>query len=148
MADYLLFRDIAKAMAVGDGDRAAELIGNIDDAEMHEYHTYITAVFAAAVAHYFKDDSSPEAIRRFVDGMRHDYRKANPPLQALTMEGLLRAFFGEEHLMDEIDPNEQLRCEFLAIRKMVFDNDELRLGLDKLVADAEAMAREWLTDAT
>ncbi|MGH8879294.1 MAG: hypothetical protein ACRD0P_18445, partial [Stackebrandtia sp.] len=60
MADYQLLRDIARAISVGDGERADELIAKIPDDDELEYHTYITAVFSGFVGKYFEDDSSPD----------------------------------------------------------------------------------------
>lgn len=146
MAVNPLFRQIARAMALGDGDRAKGLIADIPDHEGHAYHTYMTAVFSCAVEHRFKDDNSQEAIRRFVEEMRHDYRTAEPPLKAFAMEGLLRAFFGEEHLMDEISADDQLRCELLAIRKIVHQSTHMKEHLDDYLTDAEGLAAEWTSE--
>lgn len=146
MASYPLFRQIAKAMALGDGDRAADLIDSVPDNEIDVYQTYITAVFAGAAGHRFDEDHSHEAIRQFVSEARLNFQSAQPPLKALVMEGLFRVLFGEEHLLDEITPDDQLRHQFLAIRKIVGQSDHMQEHLDEYLADAETLAKEWTSE--
>lgn len=133
-------------MAVGDSAQSDELIRAIRDGLDHEFHTYITALFSLLTAKYFENDSSPEALRRYVLELRHDFRTAEPPFKALAMEGLLRAFFGEDHLMSEIDASDQPECELMSIRKMVFDSPMISAALDRYLSDAETVAREWETE--
>ena len=143
MADNELFRQVVKAMALGDGDRAQVLNREISPDDRESFHTYVTAMFAGAAAHRFEHDQSREAIDQFVNEMRHDYRKADPAFKPLVMEGLLRALFGEEHLIDEISPEDQLRTQFLAIRKIVDQSDHMRERLDDYLTDAQALAEHW-----
>ncbi|MFD0556994.1 hypothetical protein FB566_2246 [Stackebrandtia endophytica] len=147
MTDYQLFRQIVGAMAVGEGSKASVLIDQIPDEQEPDFHTYVTAFFSTAVVQRFGESPGPDVLRTFVDEMRYDYRNAEPPLKPMSMEALLRAFYGEEHLLDEITPEEQLRCEFLAIRKIVHQSEEMRLRLDAYLADAETLAKEWAAEA-
>lgn len=144
MVDYRLFRDIVTQLAHGHGDAGRDLLTRIPDDQVHAYHTFVTGAYSVLTATYFAQDSGPEALRRFVDGMRHDYRRADPPLKTLVVEGLLRAFYGEDHLIDEIDPMDQLRHQLMAIRKMVFEDEALAADLDGHLAQAESLTRQWL----
>ena len=145
MADYQLFMQVGKAVAMGEGTKATGLIDQIPDNEQSAFHTYVTALFATAVVERFGESPGHDDLRRFVEEMRHDYRSADPSIKPMAMEALLRAFYGEEHLLDEVSPEEQLRCEFLAIRKIVHASADMRLRLDIYLADAEALAKDWAT---
>lgn len=145
MADFALFRDVMRAAALGDAERANQLDNRIEDADRSSYDIFVTAMFCGAVAHRFENDQSREAISRFVDEMRYDYRNAQPPVKPMAMEGTIRAVFGEEHLLDEIDGAEQLRHQFLAIRKIVHQSESMKSNLDGYLSDAEKLAREWMS---
>ncbi|ADD44059.1 hypothetical protein [Stackebrandtia nassauensis] len=145
MPSNQLFRETVKAMALGDGAKARELNEQIPDADREAYAIYVAAMFAGAAGHQFEADQSPEAIKRFVNEMRHDFRKADPPFQPLAMEGLFRVLFGEEHLLDEISPADQMRLQFLAIRKIVDQSDHMKQRLDDYLTDAETLAEQWMS---
>ncbi|MGH8792945.1 MAG: hypothetical protein ACRDXX_09895 [Stackebrandtia sp.] len=106
----------------------------------------MTAFFAGAAGHRFEHDQSHDAIHRFVSEARYDYRSADPPVKALVMEGLFRVLFGEEHLLNEISPEDQLRHQFLAIRKIVDQSEHMKERLDDYLADAETLARQWASE--
>jgi len=147
MTDYQLFRQIVGAMAVGEGRKASDLIDQVPDEQEPDLHTYVTAFFSTAVIQRLGESPDQSALRAFVDEMRHDYRNAEPPLKPMALEALLRAFYGEEHLLNEVTPQEQLHCEFLAIRKIVHQSEDMSLRLETYLADAETLAKEWAAEA-
>jgi len=146
MADFTLFRNVMRAAALGNSDRASELDDQIVEQDRGAYDIFVTAMFCGAVAHRFEADQGNAAISRFVDEMRYNYRNAQPPIRPLALEGTVRAVFGEEHLLDEIDGAEQLRHQFLAIRKIVHDSEHMKERMDDYLADAELLAKQWMSD--
>ncbi|HEU5128814.1 MAG TPA: hypothetical protein VFU12_12570 [Glycomyces sp.] len=106
----------------------------------------MTAMFCGAIEHRFTADQSHAAIKRFVDEMRYDYRNVQPPVQALVAEGLIRAVFGEDHLLDEISGQDQLRYQLLALRKIVDQSAEMRDRLEDYLTDAETLAAQWQSE--
>lgn len=137
------YRQILKAIALGDGEAANRLNSQLDEAGHQELFGYATAVLSVCLEQRFKDDSSPEAIRQFVEQMRHDFRNAEPPIKPLMLEALIRAFAGEEHLLEEIPVDEQANAQYPIIRKIVAESDELRNRLDDVLNDAEVLVRQW-----
>lgn len=140
----VLYRKTLKAAALGHAETANKLNEQMSDKDMNEYNVFVTAMFCGAVEHRFEDDQSRDAISRFVEEMRYDYRNLAPALKPLTVEGLIRAVFGEEHLLDEIDPLEQFRHQLLAIRKIVDQSDHMQQRIDDYLTDAETLTNEWL----
>lgn len=116
----------------------------MSDKDMNGYNVFVTAMFCGAVEHRFEDDQSRDEISRFVEEMRYDYQNLTPALKPLTVEGLIRAVFGEEHLLDEIDPLEQFRHQLLATRKIVDQSDHMQQRIDDYLTDAETLTNEWL----
>lgn len=147
MADYKLFRDVVRAVALGDSETASRLDDDIQDGDRGAYNIYVTAMFCVAVGHRFENDESKEAITRFVDEMRYDYRNIDPPIRPLALEAVVRAVFGEEHLLDEVSGTEQLRHQILSIRKIVLQSDQMKERLEEYLKDAETLALQWTSEA-
>lgn len=147
MTNYMLFRQAIRAAVLGDSAEANRLHDQIPREDMNAYNAFIVAVFAGALEVRFKDDQSLDAIRRFADEMRYDYRSAEPPVQQLVVEGLIRGMLGEEHLFDGITAEEQMRTQLMAIRKIVGQSPEMRERIDDYLADAEALAKGMADEA-
>lgn len=143
MTNYAASREILKAAALGDSERANQLYDQLDAGGREAYNVFVVAMFAGAMSVRFKDDQGPEAIQRFAAEMRYDYRDVQPPISALTVEGVIRGMMGEEHLFDEISGEEQLRVQLFAIRKVVDQSDHMKERLEDYLADAETLATEW-----
>ncbi|MGH8792944.1 MAG: hypothetical protein ACRDXX_09890 [Stackebrandtia sp.] len=146
MTNNELFRQVVKAMATGDRDRAIDLNKQVLDSDRRAYFIFVSAVFAGAVEHRFKDDRSHEAVVRFVNEMRHDFRNAEPPIKPLAVEGLIRALFGEDHFLDDIDSEDQFLSQYAVIRKIVDQSDHMKERFDDYLADAETLARQWASE--
>jgi len=82
-------------------------------------------------------------INAFVDEARHDYRNAEPELNVLILEAMIRAIYGEEHLVDHVPSDDQLMVQAPAIRKIVLQSQEMQDRLDDYLADAETLAKAW-----
>lgn len=146
MTNYELFREIVRAAALGKMEEAEALNERVSDAERASFSIFQTAAFSGVLEKRFATDSSREAVQRFVDEMRYDYRDAQPPIRPLVLEGVIRGILGEEHLLDEISIEDQLLYQIPTIRKIVDQSDELKSRLDDFLNDTEALAREWVED--
>lgn len=138
-----LFKDIARAMATGEGAEGARLgeqRGNDDESRNFKF---VTALFIGMVVAHLGESPGKAEIDQFIDRMRHDYRKRDPPFKALAMEGVVRAVYGEGHVLDEIPANEQLRLQYMAIREITHHNESVQDKLEEFLDDAEIIAREW-----
>lgn len=146
MTDTALFRATVKALANGDAAEAKRLDAEIEHSDREAYNIYLAAVFFGAVGHRFQHDHSQEAIRHFVNEMAHEYRNATPALKPLTVEGLIRAAFGEDHFLDEISPDDQLMYQIPIIHKIVAQSEHMQQRLDDYLTDAETLASQWTSD--
>ncbi|MGH8791382.1 MAG: hypothetical protein ACRDXX_01880 [Stackebrandtia sp.] len=144
MTTDVVHRDIMKAAALGDSETANQLYGQLTVEGRESYNIFVIAMFAGAMGVRFKDDQSLEAIRRFAAEMQYDYRDAEPPVKQLTVELVIRAMMGEEHLFEEISGEEQLRIQLLSIRKVVDQSEQMKARLDDHLTDAEALAAQWV----
>lgn len=136
-------RDFIKAIVLGDAARAGELNEQIPDSERGDFHVFVTAFFTLMLEQQFEKDSSREAISKFVDELRYDFRDAQPPIQPLVVEAIIRASCGEEHLFDEVEPKDSFRAEFQVITKVSHQVPAVKARLDDFLSDAELLARQW-----
>lgn len=137
------FPAIMRSLALGDSATAKRLITDFSTDQHEQLYIYGTAVMSICLEHRFKDDSSPEAVRSFVNEMRYDFRNAEPPIKPLMIEAYIRAFCGEEHLLDEVPDSERMDAQIPIIRKIVGQSPELQGGIDDVMKDAEQLADSW-----
>lgn len=141
-------RDFIKAVVLGDTRQAGELNDRVPESERRDFHVFVTAFFTLMLEQQFKDDASRDAIAKFVDEMRYDFRNAQPPIQPLVVEALLRASCGEEHLFDEISPEDSFRAEFQVITKVTHEKPTVKKRIDDFLSDAELLASQWDAEDT
>lgn len=142
-----LFRDIVREVAWGEGDEFDRLIRQLPDQDAEAYFLFLSAMMAGALEHHFKDDPSREAIVRFVNELRYEFRKVDPPINALAIEGIIRGFYGEDHLLDNMSTSDKMAAAYPIIRSIASRSDHMRDNIDKYFHDAELLAREWTEDA-
>jgi len=147
MADYDLFQKIVKALALGEGANARELISQMREDEQKDYAVFVAAAFTELAGELFDKDHGLVAIKGFVDEMAHAYRSSNPPIKPIAMEALIRALFYEDQSLDEVSPEEQLRLQTMALRMIVHKSAEIHAQLDLHLAEAKSLAMEWLSEA-
>lgn len=140
------FRDIVKAVALGESATAQSIGAELDADEHEQLSIFATAVMSVCLDHRFRDDHSLEAIRGFVEEMRGNYAKSNRPLKFFVIEGVIRAFAGEEDILDDISAEDQMRVNYPVIRKIVSDSSTLREKLDDVMHDAELLMAEWMSE--
>lgn len=146
MADYELFQKIVRALALGEGENARNLIEQMPDEDQREYAVYVAAAFTELAGEYFDKDHGLVAIKGFVDEMAHAFRKSDPPFKPLVMEALIRVLFYEEQSIDEVSGGDQLRFQTMALRMLVHNSPELYAQLDEHLVAAKSLAAEWLSE--
>ena len=148
MSDQNLDRGLLKAIALGDGESIRDLnekrlASDRDPQQRKDFRTLTSALFVVALEQRFADDTSSEAVKRFVEELRYDYRDAKPPIKPLVTEAVIRAVMGEEHLLDEISAEDQLESQFPVIRKITMQSSDMTARIDSYLDDAQSLAREW-----
>lgn len=146
MADYDLFQRITRNIAQGTDEGNSDLIAQIPDEDEDEFNAYVAVVFGTAVEYWFREDQSHEALRRFANELRQDFRSLDPPINTLTMEGILRVFFGEQHLLDSIDPSEQMTLQCLALRKMVDQSSYLQEHFEQYLQESVEVTKDLMAE--
>ena len=147
MATDQLFRDILRAVMDGDGTRARQLIETIPEEDRQAYFMFLSAVMAGALEHHLGEETTWGAIIRFVNEVRYEFRKADPPINSLVIEGVVRAFYGEDHLLDGMSTSDKMAAAYPIIRSIASRSDHMRDNIDKYFHDAELLAREWTENA-
>jgi hypothetical protein len=135
--------EFLRAFVTRDAERADALNEQIPDDEREDFNNLVSAFFSIMLEQRFLEDSSHDAIRVFVDEMRYDYRKADPPIKPLVIEALIRAGCGEEHLLDDIPPHESLRAQYQVIRKIAQQSPTVIANFNGFLTDAETLAAQW-----
>ncbi|MEU5155434.1 hypothetical protein [Glycomyces sp. NPDC021274] len=139
-----LLREQVKAMIFNEPARSTELRTQIGEQGLARAHfNFTTAVFAGAVIQYFGEELDLAALRTFMTGIRHDFRKADPPLKFMTVEGAVRAIYGEDHFLDEMTGEEQLIAMSAVIRKITFETPYITDNIEPFLDEAEKLARQW-----
>ncbi|THV40875.1 hypothetical protein [Glycomyces buryatensis] len=132
----------AAMRAIALQEPSKELVAKVPDGD--EWTAYVSAMFAGVLEKVFKDDQSHDAIHRFVDEMQTQYRHLDPPLKVLTLEGLIRVMFGEDHFLDEISGKDQIQLSLLTITKVVATDPEVSRNLEAYLNDGVTLADSWL----
>ncbi len=138
-----LFREHIKALASGEGDRSAEIWQQIGEADRSAHFAFTTAVFAGAVTQTFGETLDLNALEAFMTSFRRDFRKADPPLKFMHVEGAIRAIYGDDHFLDEMTGPEQLVAMTAVIRKVVDQTPAIKDNLDAFLDEAEKLAAQW-----
>jgi hypothetical protein len=136
-------RELLKAQALRDFEKADEIDSQLTDDERGVYYLQAMALFAGALGHRLGEEPTRDDIDKFVNEMRYDYRNADPGVNFLALEAMIRAIYGEEHLADDLSAKEQYLVQVPTIVKIVAQSEEMRSRLDDYLTDAETLAAEW-----
>ena len=147
MTGEVRYRDVLRALLLGEREKADELKSRMSDSEYRTSDNLISATFCGAVEQRFKDDPSPAAVRAFMDEARQNFANAQPPLKPLVAEALIRGVLGEEHLLDELDPDDFTPTQMPITRKIIAESPELQTRIDALLDDAEKTAAFWASNS-
>ena len=139
-------KEFLKAQSLRDWDTADALDAQLNEDERREYHLLAMALFAGAVGDRLGDDPSRDEIDRFVNEMRHDYRNADPKVNFLALEAMIRGLYGEDHLIDDLPVKEQHLVLVPTIIKVVAQSDHMQQRLDDFLTDAETLAAHWQSE--
>jgi hypothetical protein len=140
-------REFLKAQALRDFDAADELDAQLTDAERGEYYLLALALFAGALGHRLGENPTREEIDKFVAEMRYDYRNAEPKVNFVALEAMIRGVYGEDHLIDDLPAQDQYLVQIPTIIKIVAQSEEMRASLDDYLTDAEALASQWQSES-
>lgn len=137
-----VYIDTLRAIAKGDSAEAARRDSMIEDEARPEFHRRVTALFSLFLAETFEENASHDEVMRFVESVAYGYRNIDPPVKPLALEATVRGTLGEDQLLDEVEPEEQIRVMLLVIRAVAAQNERVQLHLDKFLMDADTLARE------
>ncbi|WP_199044565.1 hypothetical protein [Glycomyces salinus] len=143
MTASAVHREQLRAFATGNIDRAQELNDSLAAEDRAKYNNLLGALFAVLLDNHFQGDTSPQAIAAFVGNIRRDYEAAGQPFNAWTVEGVLRATAGEEHLLNEFSPEDLLATQTLIVGRLAINNPEVQEDIDRFLDEAEAIVVEW-----
>lgn len=132
-----------KAFATGDIDRAQELNDASAEEDRLGFHKLVGALFAILLDNHFQGDTSPQAIAAFVDKIRRDYEAAGQPFNAWTVEGVLRATAGEEHLFSELSSEDIMSTQMLVVSRLAAFDPAVLASIDTYLDEAEQLVAEW-----
>lgn len=143
MTASAVYREQLRAFATGNIDRAQELNDSLAAEDRAKYNNLLGALFAVLLDNHFQGDTSPQAIAAFVAKIRRDYEAAGQPFNAWTVEGILRATAGEEHLLNEFSSEDLLATQTLIVGRLAINNPEVQEDIDRFLDEAEAIVAEW-----
>jgi hypothetical protein len=136
-------RNLLRAFALRETEAAHTLNEQLPDSQRDEYFDLVAALFAVLLERRFANGVSRDAISSFVSEMRYDYRSAQPPFNSLAAEGVIRAAFGDDHLLADLPNAEVLNVQHQVITKIVAQDSEVSAALDRFLDEAEATASAW-----
>lgn len=139
-------REFLKAQALRQTERANALDAQLTQDERDEYYLLALALFAGAIGHRLGDEPTREDIGAFIAEMRYDYRNANPKVNFLAVETMIRAVFGEDQLLDDLPAKDQYLAQLPVIVKVVMQSEHMQQHLDDYLSDAEALAAQWRSE--
>ncbi|MFC4334846.1 hypothetical protein [Salininema proteolyticum] len=137
-----LFKDAMRAIALGRPSE--DLVEKIPEEDMDEWETYTAAVFAGVIEQTLPEEPGLEAIRDFAEETRSRFEDPDMPFPSLVLEGLIRIMAGEDHLLEQIDPEIQIEVSLLTIHRVAIDDDQVNANLEDYLDKAIARAEEWL----
>lgn len=135
--------ELLKALALGEVTGADHASDNFDEAERERYYVLTLALFAGAVGHRLGGEPERSDVDAFVHELNLDYEDDDSQVNFLAVEAVVRAVFGEDHLIDDLSSRDQYLAQLPAIRKVVAQSDDLRDRLDDYLAEADSLASEW-----
>ncbi len=136
-------RHLLRAFALGDSATAHQLNQDLPDSERDRYFDLVAALFAVLLERRFASGVNRDVISGFVNEMRYDYRNAQPPINALAAEGVIRAAFGDDHLLADIADAEVLNAQHQVITKIVAQDAEVSASIDRFLDEAESTVKSW-----
>ncbi|WP_112141429.1 hypothetical protein [Glycomyces dulcitolivorans] len=146
MNERTAFRTVLHGVAFGQLEPAQQINDELDEDAHGRLFALSTALMAVCLERRFRTDASHQAIRVFVHEMRLSYQNAEPSIQPLMIEAIIRAFAGEEHLIDEVPFKAQLASQYPIIRQIFAEDPEFLADFDGALDQAERLLERWADD--
>lgn len=137
------YRQILEASLRGDFDEAERLNAELGDIPFSESAVLVGAAFYVAVKHQFREDSNHAAVIAFVNEAMAEYANAQPPMNSVTAEALVRAALGESELMRGIEAEEAVPTQLSLVYKVVQDAQLSGDDISALLDQSERLATRW-----
>lgn len=142
MTDSSRYREAITAFIDGDGQRAKDLTQQVVEAESRQYSIFVSGVFLGFVEDYFEEDSSPEAIKAFMDELLYAFRNTDPQVKPLVVEGLIRGALGETHLLKDISAKDRYLGQLPVLRMIAHKSESIRSNLSQYFEEADDLLSE------
>lgn len=136
-------REQLKAFATGDIDRAQELGDAMPDQDWGGYRLLHAALFAVLLDDYLQGDISPQSIADLVNRIRRDYTAAGIEFDSWTVEGVLRATAGEEHLFEHFTSENVISTQTVVVGRLTSYSPAASADIDAFLDAAEALVAKW-----
>ncbi|MCH7231836.1 hypothetical protein L0U85_13375 [Glycomyces sp. L485] len=139
------FRQHARALLNGEGQEAQRIADQFTRDDHGAHFIFIGALFTRIVLRHFGTELHAEELQRFMSGVRQDFQTANPPLNSLHVEGMIRSIYGEDQFLQEVPAGEQSVVMWAVMRKIT-DQTVLGRHLEQLFGEAEELAERWIAE--
>jgi hypothetical protein len=137
-----LFREHATAMFRGDIETSHRIERLLYPDQYASHQLFIQSLFLACVNEHFGETLDRGRLRRFITRLRRE----RPGVSPLKTEALVRVFYGEAKLYNEIPQVDHWTCMWSAAQ-MIVGADRGDTELAALYEQAEALGREMLGSA-
>ncbi|MCH7231837.1 hypothetical protein L0U85_13380 [Glycomyces sp. L485] len=147
MTPEQMHRASIKALALGERDTADELRKRFSESDHRLSVLYMYGVTCVVLRYRFGEEEDGldfTELQRFIAEMRHDYRNAEPPLEYLNIEAVIRAPYGEEYLLDEMNWREKYFSFYRVLRQLVERRPDIKEDLDQIITRTQKLIEHWI----
>lgn len=128
-----------RAMARSDWEAVDEQIKALENSGWEGGSQYIGAAFAILVHRRFDSRLDYDRVAQFVREVQAGY-EGGARMPALEMEGMIRAALGENHLIDEMEPEKALSVQVMLLGALLRKADLDAEQLDAFMAEVKETA--------
>lgn len=128
-----------RAMARSDWEAVDEQIKALESSGWEGGSQYIGAAFAILVHRRFDSNLDYANIAKFVRDTQANY-EGGARMPALEMEGMIRAALGEDHLIDDMEPEKMLAVQVMLLGALLQGADLDVEQLDAFMAEVKETA--------
>lgn len=133
-----------RAYLAGNFQEHDRLHGQLDPvAARTGYSALISAGFVLAVERRFAKNSADTDVVKYVGDLRARSERLGEDIDPDAAERLIRAVYTDEQI-DDLDSEIRLGTQFLLLTALIVDEELDDAGLDKFIAQARALAVEWI----
>jgi hypothetical protein len=133
-----------RAYLAGNFDEHDRLHAKLDPiAARTGYSALISAAFVLATEKRFAENETTADVAKFVSDLRARSEGLAEDIDPRTAERLILAVYTDEEI-DDLDSKTRLGTQFLLLAALVIDEKFSDAELDVFIADARALADEWI----